>query len=182
MLTGVVARAVVEPLQFAGGVFGQQQVAVAVIGEGFALPFQAFLVPGVAGDQAAERVVLELGNAVAIEAAGRLVAAVVVQVVGGLLVETGFLEQAPGRVVLEAGAAVVFVAQFDQLAEAVPAVVEGCVVGVLALPDQSGFVVVPGGALAQGIGVRKQAAFGVADFEAGRGTGATKLVPVTSGC
>ncbi|MNV46290.1 hypothetical protein D3C71_1381140 [compost metagenome] len=73
--------------------------------------------------------------------------------------------------------------QFYQLAEAVPAIVECCAFGVLALLNQPGFVVVPGGALAQGVGVAEQAAFGVADFEAGRGTsGATKPVPVTSGC
>ncbi|MNF89833.1 hypothetical protein D3C84_723720 [compost metagenome] len=54
MLAGVVARAVVEPLQFAGGVFGQQQIPVAVVGEGFALPFQAFLVPGMTGNQPPE--------------------------------------------------------------------------------------------------------------------------------
>ncbi|MNQ67873.1 hypothetical protein D3C85_824110 [compost metagenome] len=162
MLAGVVARAVVEPLQFAGGVFGEQQVAIAVIGEGFGLPFQAFLVPGMAGNQPPEWVILEFVDPIAVEAAGGLVAAMVVEVVGGLLVEAGFLEQAPGRVVFEAGGAVVFVAQLEQLAEAVPAVVEGGVIGVLALPDQSGFVVVPGGALAQGIGVAEQAAFGVA--------------------
>ena len=80
-------------------------------------------------------------DAVAVEAAGRLVAAVVVEVMCGLLVEAGFLEQAPGGVVLEAGGAVVFVAQFDQLAEAVPAVIEGCAVGIKALLDQPGFVV-----------------------------------------
>jgi len=162
MLAAVVAGTVVEPLEFAGGVFRQQQIAVAVVGEGFGLPFQAFLVPGVAGNQAAEWVVLEFVDAVAIEAASRLVAAVVVKVVGGLLVEAGFLEQAPGGVVFEGGIGVVFVAQFQQLAEAVPAVIECCAVGVLALLDQAGFVVVPGGALAQGVGVAEQAAFGVA--------------------
>ena len=48
------------------------------------------------------------------------------------------------------------------MTEAIPAVIEGCAVGVLALLSQPGFVVVPGGALAQGVGVGKQAAFGVA--------------------
>ena len=105
------------------------------------------------GDQATEWVVLKLVDAVAIKSASRLIATVVVEVVGGLLVEAGFLEQAPGRVVFETGGAVVFVAQFQQLAEAVPAVVEGGVVGVLALLDQPDFVVVPGGALAQGVGL-----------------------------
>ncbi|MNF31215.1 hypothetical protein D3C84_119710 [compost metagenome] len=162
MLTGVVARTVVEPLQFAGGVFGEQQVAIAVIGEGFGLPFQAFLVPGMAGNQPPEWVILEFVDPIAVEAAGGLVAAMVVEVVGGLLVEAGFLDQATSRVILEAGGAVVFVAQLDQLTEAVPAVIEGGAVGVLALLDQSGFVVVPGGALAQGVGVREQTAFGVA--------------------
>ncbi|AZE88835.1 hypothetical protein C4J97_2134 [Pseudomonas orientalis] len=72
MLTGIIARTVVEPLQFAGGVLGEQQVAVAVIGEGLGLPLQAFLVAGMAGDQATEWVVLKLVDPVAIKAARRL--------------------------------------------------------------------------------------------------------------
>ncbi len=66
MLAGVVARAVVKPLQFAGSILGQQQIAVAVIGEGFGLPFQAFLMPGMAGDQAAEWVVLKFVDPIAV--------------------------------------------------------------------------------------------------------------------
>ncbi|MNF76858.1 hypothetical protein D3C84_589840 [compost metagenome] len=41
VLAGGIARVVVEPLQFAGGVLGQQQIPVAVIGEGFGLPLFA---------------------------------------------------------------------------------------------------------------------------------------------
>ena len=98
VFAGVVARTVVEPLQFAGGVLGEQQITVAIIGEGFSLPLQTFLVPGMTGDQAAEWVVLKLVDSITIKAASRLIAAVVVEVVGGLLVETGFLDQASGRV------------------------------------------------------------------------------------
>ena len=52
MFAGVVARRIVKPLQFAGRVGGQQQVAVAIVGKGFGLPLEAVLVPGVAGDKA----------------------------------------------------------------------------------------------------------------------------------
>ena len=49
MFAGVVARRIVKPLQFAGRVGDQQQVAVAIVGKGFGLPLEAVLVPGVAG-------------------------------------------------------------------------------------------------------------------------------------
>ena len=96
MLAGVVTYTVVKPLQLARGVLCQQvavavAVAVAVVGEGLGLPFLAFPVPGITGDQATEWVVLERSDPVASYATGRLVAAVVVEVVGDLFVEAGFL-------------------------------------------------------------------------------------------
>ena len=76
-----------------------------------------------------------MSDAVTVEAAGGKVAAVVVEVVGDLLVEAGFLDQAAYGVVLETGFAVVLVAQAYELAELVPVVGEGGVVGVVALME-----------------------------------------------
>ena len=113
MFAGVVARRIVKPLQFAGRVGGQQQVAVAIVGKGFGLPLLATLVGGVAGAQAAERIVVVSPDPVAVGSMGRLLAAVLVLVVNGLPVEAGFAQQLACRVVGEGGCAVVLVTQFQ---------------------------------------------------------------------
>ncbi|WP_442968462.1 hypothetical protein [Pseudomonas sp. S37] len=117
---------------------------------------------GLALDEAAHRVVFKVRGPVAIHPASGQVAAVVVEVVRGFLVEAGFLEQSANGVILKTGFAVVFVVQALELAELVPVVGEGGVVGVEALIDQPGFVVGPAGTPVQGIGVAEQAAFGIA--------------------
>jgi len=143
MLTGVVACRIVEPVQPAGAVVGRQQVAIAIVGERFNLPLLTATPSSLALDESAHGVVFEVGGSVAIHTAGGQVAAVVVEVVGGFLVEAGFLQQATFGVVLETGLAVVLVAQAHELAELVPMVGERGAVGVEALMDQSRFVVGP---------------------------------------
>lgn len=143
MLTGVVACCIVEPVQPAGTVVGRQQVAIAIVGKGLDLPFFTASPCGLALDEPAHGVVFEMGGSVAIHAAGGQVAAVVVEVVGGFLVEAGLLQQATCGVVLETGLAVVLVAQAYELTELVPVVGKCGVVGVEALMDQPRFVVGP---------------------------------------
>ncbi|VVN48783.1 hypothetical protein PS681_06128 [Pseudomonas fluorescens] len=109
VLAQQIAGRVVEPLQAAVGVVGQHQVAVAVVGKGFALRLLAQ--GGATLGQTAHRVEAQRDDALAIDRLGEASGERVVLITRAASIETAFLEQTTDRVVVEVCALFVFVFQ-----------------------------------------------------------------------